>query len=163
MREKLAEALGLGCIYRETGRFSRGRAVRSRSYQEDGMAKAVRGPVGRGRSHPGSALSRAQVKTGGAGEPGSLGGKRGERENGDSWSAAYLDAAAGPRQSATWSQSRAAETTRAPQSLVRSPGRDPAPLRKPAHWGGSRLQISVSVSLFLAPHAQTRLPFRKAH
>lgn len=119
MREKLAEALGLGCIHRKTGRFSRGRAVR--------------GPGGCGRAtgaDAGAARSQGhRPKTGGAGKPGSLGGKRGERENGASRSAAYLDAAAGPRQSATCSQSLAAEITRAPQSLVRSPGRDP---RNPA-------------------------------
>lgn len=129
MREKLAEALGLGCIYRKTGRFSRGRAVRFAV--TPGMAKADRGPVGRGHqaraADPGAAHSQGhRPKTGGAGEPGSLGGKRGERENGASRFKAHLDTAAGPRQSATCSQSQAAETTRrAPQSLVRSPGRDP--------------------------------------
>lgn len=114
----------MGCIHRKTGRFSRGRAVRGP------------GGCGRGRGHPatgadaGAARSQGhRPKTGGAGESGSLGGKRGERENGASRSAAYLDAAAGPRQSATCSQSQAAEITRAPQSLVRSPGRDP---RNPA-------------------------------
>lgn len=46
------------------------------------MAKAVRGPVGRGRSHPGSALSRAQAEDWGSGRAGELGreaGRAGER------------------------------------------------------------------------------------
>lgn len=46
------------------------------------MAKAVRGPVGLGRSHPGSALSRAQAEDWGSGRAGELGreaGKAGER------------------------------------------------------------------------------------